>query len=141
MEPVTDSVEDYLKAAGRSAEMTVLDGWITAELPGISRVLWRGRMWGGTEQTIIGYGRLRQPKPRGAAVDWFLIGLAEQTKHLSVYVNAAEDGNHLIQERADRLGRVKVGAAALTFTTLEHLDHAEFRSLIARARALNPEVV
>lgn len=67
--------------------------------------------------------------------------LAEQAKHLSVYVNAAEDGEYLIQQRADRFGPVKVGSAALTFTTLEDLDHAEFRSLIARARALNPGVV
>lgn len=141
MEPVTDSVEDHLRTAVRSAEMTVLDGWITAELPGISRVLWRGRMWGGTEQSIIGYGRLRQPRPRGAHVDWFLIGLAEQTKHLSVYINAVEDGAYLLKQRADRLGRVKVGAAASTFTKLENLDQAEFCSLIARAHALTPEVV
>lgn len=81
------------------------------------------------------------PRPRGAHVDWFLIGLAEQTKHLSVYVNAVEDGAYLLKQRADRLGRVKVGAAASTFTKLENLDQAEFRSLIARAHALTPEVV
>lgn len=139
MEPVTDDVDDYLRAAGRAAEMTVLDGWITAELPGLSRVLWRGRMWGGTDQTIIGYGKLRQKRSRGADVDWFLIGLAEQAEHLSVYVNAVEDGKYLLQQRAERLGRVKVGAAALTFSTVEHLEHAEFRSLISRAGELHPE--
>lgn len=72
MEPVTDSVDDYLRAAERSAEMTVLDGWITAELAGLSPVLWRGRMWGGTDQTIIGYGTLRQPRSRGTDAEWFL---------------------------------------------------------------------
>ncbi|GAA1136588.1 DUF1801 domain-containing protein [Nesterenkonia lutea] len=140
MEPVTDDVDEYLRSVARTEEMTALDALISTELPGLSRVLWRGAMWGDTEQTIIGYGRMRQPRPRGADVDWFLIGLAEQSKHLSVYLNAAEEGGYLLKHRADRLGKVKVGAAALTFTKLENLDQTEFRSMIARAGELHPDV-
>ncbi|MBE1514275.1 DUF1801 domain-containing protein [Nesterenkonia halotolerans] len=140
MEPVSENVDAYLRSADRAEEMTALDALITAEAPRLSRVLWRGTMWGGTEQAIIGYGRMRQPRPRGADVEWFLIGLAEQSKHLSVYLNAVEDGRYLLKQRAARLGRVKIGAAALTFTKLENLEQAEFRSMIARAVELHPEV-
>ncbi|WP_218220531.1 DUF1801 domain-containing protein [Nesterenkonia sp. Act20] len=141
MTPVDDDVDAFLRTTHRAEELTALDALIRAELSQLSRVLWRGTMWGGTEQAVIGYGRMRQPRPRGADVDWFLIGLAEQSKHLSVYVNAIEDGGYLLKKRAARLGRVKVGAAALTFTTLEKLDQAEFRSMISRAAELHPGAI
>ncbi len=140
MRPVEDDVDAFLRTTHRAEELTALDALITAEVPQLSRVLWRGTMWGGTEQAIIGYGRMRQPRPRGADVDWFLIGLAEQSKHLSVYLNAVEEGGYLLKQRAARLGQVKVGAAALTFTTLKNLNQSEFRSMIARAAELHPEV-
>ena len=80
--------------------------------------------------------RLRQPRPREGDVEWFLIGLAAQKNRLSVYMNAAEAGGYLVQARAARLGRVKVGAAAVTFRSIADLDLAEFRALLIRAREL-----
>ena len=96
-------------------------------------------MWGGTEQRIVGYGGIAQPSPRGASVEWFLVGLAEQQRHLSVYVNAAEDGEYLVKRRAADLGKVKVGSAAVTFGSLADLDEPVFRALLRRARELTPD--
>lgn len=138
MKMVTDSVEEFIRASSRAEELSALDRMIRAALPNVSRTLWRGAMWGGTDQSIIGYGIIHQPRPRGADVEWFLIGLAVQQRHLSVYVNAADDGAYLVQTRAADLGRVKVGAAAITFTKLEHLDSEAFTSLVERAGELAP---
>ncbi|MFJ2543311.1 hypothetical protein [Microbacterium sp. NPDC087589] len=137
MEKVDDDIDAFIRASSRADELSALDAMIREALPAVDRVLWRGRMWGGTDQAIIGYGAIRQPRPRGPGVEWFLVGLAEQKRHLSVYVNAAEDGAYLVQTRASRLGRVKVGAAAVTFGSVSDLDAGEFRSLLVRSHELD----
>ena len=71
-----------------------LDALIRKALKSRCRVLWEGVFWGGTDQSIIGYGDIVQPRPRGDDVEWFLVGLARQKAHWSVYVNAAEDGRY-----------------------------------------------
>jgi hypothetical protein len=96
-------------------------------------------MWGGTEQRIVGYGGIMQPRRRGASIEWFLVGIALQQQHLSVYVNAAEDGEYLVKRRAAELGTVKVGSAAVTFASLEALDLDAFRAMLRRARELAPD--
>ena len=136
---VSEDVDGFLDNAARSEEMRALDAAITHALPGLTRTLWRGTMWGGTEQAIVGYGLIVQPRPRGADVEWFLVGLAEQKRHLSVYVNAADDEGYLVQRHADRLGSVKVGAAALTFTAIDRLDLDEFQAMLRRAHELAPD--
>lgn len=136
MDRVSDDVDVFVREASRTDDLTRLDEMIREALPGVERVLWRGTLWGGTDQTIVGYGTITQSRPRGASVDWFLVGLAEQQNHLSVYVNAAEDDAYLVQARAARLGKVKTGAAAINFRSVADLDSAEFRSLLERAREL-----
>lgn len=137
MEKVDDDVDEFIRESTRADDLSALDAMIREALPGADRVLWRGRMWGGTDQAIIGYATIRQARPRGSEVEWFLIGLAEQKKHLSIYVNAAENGAYLVQERASRLGKVKVGAAAVTFRAATDLDVTEFRAMLARAQELD----
>ena len=136
---VSEDVDGFLDNAARSEEMRALDAAITDALPGLTRTLWRGTMWGGTEQAMVGYGLIVQPRPRGADVEWFLVGLAEQKRHLSVYVNAADDEGYLVRRHADRLGSVKVGAAALTFTAIDRLDLDEFQAMLRRAHELAPD--
>jgi len=141
MERTDADVDGFLAgiASARGDDLRALDRIISEELDGLERVLWEGAMWGGTEQRIIGYGGISQPRPRGASVEWFLVGLAEQQRHLSVYVNAAEDGEYLVKRRAGELGAVKVGSAAVTFASLADLDEPAFRALLRRARELMPD--
>ena len=94
-------------------DMARMDALITEALSGRSRVVWEGVFWGGTEQQIIGYGDLLQPRPRGEAVEWFVVGLARQKKAISVYVNAVDDGRYLLSAYAGRLGKARTGSAVL----------------------------
>ncbi|WP_418276474.1 hypothetical protein ACNHYB_00730 [Isoptericola jiangsuensis] len=134
MRRTDDDVEEHLRRARSAADLQAVDALVVGALPDVSRVLWRGVFWGGTEQAIVGYGDIAQPRPRVADVEWFLVGLAEQSRHLSLYVNAADDGGYLVRRYAPRLGRVKVGAAAITFRTVDDLDTAVLHDLLVEAR-------
>ena len=50
-------------------------------------------------------------------------------------MSGSEDGRHLAESRADRLGRVSVGKSCIRVKRLEHLDLDEFRRLVAEAAA------
>jgi hypothetical protein len=119
---------------GAREDVAALDAEITALMSGHERVLWEGVMWGGTEQRIIGYGAQRYVNRSGKQVDWFLIGLARQKDHLSLYVNAADEAGYLSQRFAGKLGRVKVGSANITFKRLSDVDLPALRELLAAAR-------
>ena len=141
MERTDTDVDEFLAGAEgpRADDLRALDRIIADELAGLERVLWAGPMWGGIEQRVVGYGGITQPRPRGASIEWFLVGLADQQQHLSVYVNAAEDGEYLVKRRAAELGSVKVGSAAITFTSLAAIDEPAFRAMLRRARELTPD--
>ncbi|WP_062521313.1 DUF1801 domain-containing protein [Demequina silvatica] len=136
MRRTDEDVDAFLAASPRAALLQAVDASLRAGLPDLPRTLWRGVFWGGTEQAIVGYGDISQRRPRGGAVDWFLIGLAEQKSHVSLYVNAASDGAYLAHRYAERLGRVKVGAAAVTFRRIEDLDLAVVEEMAAEAARL-----
>jgi hypothetical protein len=141
VEIVDRTPDEYLSSITDEAiraHMLRLDSVISDAMPGRCRRLWEGIFWGGTEQSIIGYGDLVQPRPRGKTVEWFLVGLARQKKHFSLYVNAVVDGVYLGQHDADRLGNVKVGAASITFTRVDGVDLGALRELLGRADELTP---
>jgi hypothetical protein len=136
MQPTDTPITEFLESLpdGVREDMTALDAEL-APVFGADRVLWEGPMWGGTEQRIIGYGRMMQ-RQRGGDVEWFVVGLAAQKAHLSLYVNAVEDGQYLVRQWAERLGRVKVGSANVTFKRLADVDVRAVVALAERARDL-----
>ena len=139
MERSTTSPDAYIASLPDSVreDVAVIDATIAAVMSGEERVLWEGVMWGGTDQRIIGYGSQRYVNRSGQEVDWFLIGLARQKAHLSLYVNAADDGAYLGQRYADRLGTVKVGSASITFKRVADLDLPTLTEMLLRARELS----
>ena len=141
MHKVDTDPEGHLAALSPDVQPTMreLDRMITEAFAGRGRRLWVGKFWGGTDQTIIGYGDLTQPRPRGPAVEWFAVGLARQSRTYSVYVNAVADGAYLLASYADRLGRVKVGSVSISFTELDHLDLAVLGEVLAQAATLTAE--
>ncbi|MEU6249153.1 DUF1801 domain-containing protein [Glycomyces sp. NPDC047010] len=133
MHRTDEDVAAFIAASARAETLARVDAVLREAMPGAPRTLWRGVFWGGTEQAIIGYGDLVQPRPRGRSADWFLIGLAEQQAHVSLYVNAVEDGAYLARTYADRLGRVRTGAASIAFKRIEDLDLTVLAEMAAHA--------
>jgi hypothetical protein len=140
VERVETDVDGFLASLpdGVRETMTELDAIVRSCLPGRSRTLWEGRFWGGTDQRIVGYGQIEQPRPRGEPVEWFLVGLARQRTSYSLYVNAVEDGAYLPRRFADRLGKVKVGSASVGFDDLGTVDVEVLRQMLGRAHELSP---
>ena len=116
--------------------LSSLDRLITDAMPGRRRVLYVGKFWGGTDQEIIGYGHIVQPRPRGEEVHWFLVGLARQKDHYSLYVNAVDGGKYLGQQYKGRLGKVKLGSASIGFKSLEDVDLEVLEELMRRAHEI-----
>jgi hypothetical protein len=118
------------------ADVATLDAVIAREMAGLERVLWEGVLWGGTQQRIIGYGADRYTNRSGRQVDWYLVGLARQKDHITLYANAVDRGTYLIQDYATRLGKVRVGSAHATFRHAADVDHGVLRELLRRTRTV-----
>lgn len=138
MQRSTVPPDEYLASLpdGRQEDMVALDRALARVFAGHERVLWEGTFWGGTQQRIIGYGAMRQRARSGVEVQWFVVGLAAQKAHLSLYVSAVEEGRYLVKRFADRLGKVKVGSANVAFKRLADLDLPVVVEMATRARNL-----
>lgn len=136
MDRSTTTPDEFLASLpdGVRDDVTALDAELARVFDGRERVLWEGPMWGGTHQRIIGYGSMVQRQRSGADVEWFVVGLAAQKAHLSLYVSAVEDGQYLVKRWADRLGKVKVGSANVTFRRLADVELPALLEMAARAR-------
>ena len=140
MKKVKTKPEEYLDALPVESreDMKKLHGEISRVMKGLPVTVWEGRMWGGSEQAILGYGDMRYGGSRGKTVDWFYIGLALQKNYISLYVNAVADNQYLGQKYARELGKVKVGSASISFKRLADIDIGKLRELLNRARQLMP---
>jgi hypothetical protein len=139
MQRSSTSPDDFIASLpdGVRHDIAMLDSHLSRVVfAGHERVLWEGTMWGGTEQRFIGYGADRYDGRSGASGEWFVVGLTVQKAHLSLYVSAVEDDRYLVKRHADRLGRVKVGSANVTFKRLADLDLPAALEVAERARDL-----
>jgi hypothetical protein len=118
----------------RRSDLERVDAVLSKVMKGHSRALWGGKFWGGSEQSIIGYGDHTYQRSDKKTVEWFIVGLAPQKNYNSIYVNAADDDGYLIQRYADRLGKVKVRSAAITFKKADDLDLAVLEEVVTMAR-------
>jgi hypothetical protein len=116
------------------SDMERVDRVLSKVMKGHSRALWGGKFWGGTEQSIIGYGDYTSKRSDKKSVEWFIVGLAPQKNYNSIYVNAADDVGYLIQRYADRLGKVNVRRAAITFKKADDLDLDVLEEVVTLAR-------
>lgn len=123
----------------RREEMSRLDALISARMEGHSRALWVGTFWGGTEQTIIGYGDITTTQSRGRKVAWFMMGLALQKNYISLYVNAVQNGRYVSEAYGPTLGKVKAGKASISFRRLDDVNLEVLAEVLGIARDQMPE--
>jgi len=119
-------------------DIEALDDVISEVMRGHPRVMWEGKFWGGTDQRIIGYGDLTYSRPGKETVHWFIIGLAQQKDHISIYVSAADEDGYLVKKYQDRLGKVKVGSAVISVKKADDLDLKALRELVEAAADFKP---
>lgn len=117
-------------------DMRRLDRVISEIMADETRTLWEGVFWGGSDQTIIGYGDFSSTDSKGKSVDWFKVGLAAQKRHLSLYVNAADANGYLVGRYAARLGKVKTGSASISFKSADDIELDVLKELLQAATML-----
>lgn len=117
----------------RRQDMTKLDAAIREAAPQLPTKLWEQKLWGGTDQSIIGYGEVTAPRSSGKSATWYLIGLALQKDYISLYINAVEDGQYLAEAYKRDLGKVKVGKSVISFKKLDDLNLGVALDLVRRA--------
>ena len=118
----------------RRSDLKSVDAVLSKVMKGHSRSLWGGKFWGGSEQSIIGYGDHSYQRSDKKTVEWFIVGLAPQKGYNSIYINAADKDGYVIQRYADRLGKVKVRSAAITFKKADDLDLEVLAEVVTLAR-------
>lgn len=67
-------------------------------------------------------------------MEWFIVGLAPQKTYISLNINAADEDGYLIKKHAERLGKVKVGRAAISFKKADDLDLGVLEEVVSMAR-------
>lgn len=135
MEKTATTPADFIGSlpADVRGEIERLDTAITGAMPRQTKTMWEGKLWGGSDQTIIGYGDYTYERSDGNTVEWFIVGLAPQKNYISVYVNAADGDGYLTEKYADRLGRAKVGKSSISFDSVDDIDLDVLLDLVAQA--------
>lgn len=121
------------------ADIVALDEMISDVMAGHPRELYEGKFWGGSDQEIIGYGRIQSQRSSTSDVEWFVIGLALQKSYISLYVSAVEGGRYIAETYGPGLGKVKAGKSVISFTSLDDVDSTRLRTLLERARDVSTE--
>jgi hypothetical protein len=132
----TDSpVDTFLEGleGERSDDIRTLDTAIRRRMPDAGRFLYEGTFWGGSDQQIVGYGVIDYMNRSGDDVEWFMVGLALQKNHISVYVNAVEDGQYLLRRYEGKLGKAKLGSASIAFSSIDDVDQEHLMELVSLA--------
>jgi len=135
MKRTDKSVEEHLAGlqGSQGDDIRRLHVEIADRLPGHEVRLYEGKFWGGSDQQIIGYGMVDYQNRSGQDVEWFLVGLAAQKNHISMYVNAVEDGAYLLRQYEKKLGKAKVGSASISFKSIDDVDFEALMELVEQA--------
>ncbi len=87
------------------------------------------RMWdyGGP---LIGYGSYAYSNSKGAAGEWFPVGLASRKRYISLFSMAASpDRGYFVEEMHDRFPGTKIGRSCINITDPGLIDDAAVRDL------------
>ncbi|WP_024794845.1 DUF1801 domain-containing protein [Tomitella biformata] len=120
--------DEYFAQCGpREPELRELDALIRESAPGLAPVL-----FGGMSGTMLGYG-MQPYKSASAKVasEWPLLALANQKRHMSLYVCAVLDGKYAAEIYEPTLGKVKIGKSCIRFTKVANLDLDGVRAMVS----------
>lgn len=134
MERTNKDVDAFLQSLDddRADDIRRLDAAIVERMPGAERHLYEGKFWGGSDQSIVGYG-IMDYEGSGKAIEWFVVGLAAQKNYISMYVNAVEDGTYLLRNYEAKLGKAKLGSASISFDRIDDIDLDVLMQLVGEA--------
>lgn len=127
--------DDYINSLPEDSrnDMKELDKMIVSTMPGVKRVMWEGKFWGGSDQRIIGYGELIFIGSNKKEVPWFTVGLAQQKDYITVFVNAVQNKVYLAEKYKKEIGKAKVGKSSISFKKLSDINFTKLTAIIKEA--------
>ncbi len=127
MQVDADSREEYFTALGdREAELRELDAFIRKHAPDLPPVLSRG------SGAMLGYGEQPyQSKSMKEPIDWPVVALAAQKRHISLYLCVLEDGEYVAEKRAAELGQVSCGKSCVRFSRTDQINRDGLARILA----------
>jgi hypothetical protein len=142
MEKTDRDIPEFIESIPEESrdDMRSLDATISKVMKGHDKVLYVGRLWGGTDQEIIGYGTQKYRRSDKREVEWFAVGLALQKNYISIYINVVEDREYLSEKYGKDLGKVKVGKSSIGFRSLDDIDTTKLTSLLEKARGISESI-
>lgn len=122
-----DSREEYFAAVGdRERELRELDAFIRQHAPDLPPVLAQ------TMGAVLGYGEQPyQSKSMKEPIDWPVVALAAQKRHISLYLCALEDGQYVAEKHAAELGDVSCGKSCVRFTKSDKINRDALARILA----------
>ena len=122
-----DSREEYFAALGdREPELRELDAFIRQHAPDLPPVLSCG------SGAMLGYGEQPyQSKSMKEPIDWPVVALAAQKRHISLYLCVLEDGEYVAEKHAAELGQVSCGKSCVRFTRTDKINRDGLARILA----------
>jgi Domain of unknown function (DU1801) len=122
-----DTREAYFAAVGdREAELRELDTFIRQHAPDLPPVLSQ------TMGAVLGYGEQPyQSKSMKEPIDWPVVALAAQKRHISLYLCVLEDGEYVAEKHAAELGQVSCGKSCVRFTKADKINRDGLARILA----------
>jgi uncharacterized protein DUF1801 len=121
------SREEYFAAVGdREPELRELDAFIREHAPDLPPVL------STTMGAVLGYGEQPyQTKSMKEPIDWPVVALAAQKRHISLYLCVLEDGEYVAEKHAAELGNVNCGKSCVRFTKADKVNRDGLAKILA----------
>jgi Domain of unknown function (DU1801) len=109
------AVDDFVARAreGRAPLIEAVDATVRRAAPELKVAL---------DGKFLGYGPFHYRYPTGREGDTFVVAMMDGAQALSVYVNAGDGGQWLVEGNADRLGKVSVGKSCIRVKRLDQID-------------------
>ena len=132
MQATNRTIKEYLNSLDETVrdDVVQLHELITKHMPNITPKMWEGTFWGGSEQSIIGYGDLIFTRSDKTTVEWFMVGLSLQKNYISVYNCATIDGKYAVKVYGNKLGKAKIGSSSISFKKLDDIKIDELVKLV-----------
>ena len=127
MQIEADSREEYFAALGdREPELRELDAFIRQHAPDLPPVVSQAM------GAVLGYGEQPyQSKSMKEPVDWPVVALAAQKRHISLYLCVLEDGEYVAEKHAAELGQVNCGKSCVRFTKANKINRDALARILA----------
>ncbi len=90
---------------------------------------------------FLGYGPFHYRYPTGHEGDTFVVSMMDGAQALSVYVNAGDGGQWLVEGNAERLGKVSVGKSCIRIKRLDQIDLDVLGEIVRTAASQHADVL